>query len=105
MRRDDEVRAEESCFLAPKTPGHIGRVRVDSLKVNAPRKENVEPGFGRARLRAWRVGLDFDFAGINMDVVELPASEEYSPRIKPGCDAMRIDRVERLAAVVSLKAV
>ena len=40
-----------------------------------------------------------------MDVVELPAPEEYSPWIKPGRDATRIDRAERLAAVISLKAV
>ena len=39
-----------------------------------------------------------------MDVVELPAPEEYSPRIKPGRDVTRIDRAERLAAAVSLKA-
>jgi len=40
-----------------------------------------------------------------MDVVELPAPEEYSPWIKPTGDAMRIDRAERLASVASLKAV
>src|SRR6266496_37707 len=40
-----------------------------------------------------------------MDLVELPAPEEYSPWIKPGGDAMRIDRAERLAAAVRLKAV
>ena len=62
MGRDREARGEESTFLAPKTPGHIGRIRFDLLKVNAPREEKVEPGFGRARLGAGRVGLDFDFA-------------------------------------------
>ena len=40
-----------------------------------------------------------------MDVVELPAPEEYSQWIKPGRDAMHIDRAERLATPVSLKAV
>jgi hypothetical protein len=40
-----------------------------------------------------------------MNVVELPAPDEYSPWIKPGRDATRIDRAERLAAVISLKAV
>src|SRR5438477_11676113 len=39
-----------------------------------------------------------------MDVVELPASKEYCPWIKPGRDVTRIDRAERLAAAVSLKA-
>src|SRR5207248_10450047 len=37
--------------------------------------------------------------------VELPAPDEYSPWVKRGRDAMRIDRAERLAAVISLKAV
>ena len=62
MRRDDEARAEESAFLAPKTPGHIGWISFDMLEMNALREENVEPGFGRARLRTGRVDLDFDFA-------------------------------------------
>ena len=62
MWRDGEVRSEESAFLAPKTPGHIGRIRFDVLKINALREENVEPGFGGAWLRFGRVGLDFDFA-------------------------------------------
>src|SRR2546430_4918129 len=74
-------------------------------EINALREENVEPGFGRARLWFGRVGLDFDIARIDMNVVELPAPDEYSPWIKPGRDATRIDRAERLAAVISLKAV
>jgi hypothetical protein len=62
MRRDYEIRAEESAFLAPKTPGHVGWIRFDLLKINALRQENVEPGFGGAWLWLGRVGLDFDFA-------------------------------------------
>ena len=62
MGRDREARGEESTFLAPKTPGHIGWIRFDLLKINAPREEDLKPGFGRTRLWAGRVGLDFDFA-------------------------------------------
>jgi len=79
VRRDGEARAEESAFLAPKTPGHVGWIRFDMPKINALREKNVEPGFGRARLWFGRVGLDFDIARIDMDVVELPAPDEYSP--------------------------
>ena len=62
MWRDYEVRSEEPAFLAAKTPGHIGRIRFDVLKIDALREENVEPGFGGTWLRFGRVGLDFDFA-------------------------------------------
>ena len=44
MWRDGEVRSEESAFLAPKTPDHIGRIRFDVLKINALREENVDQG-------------------------------------------------------------
>ena len=78
MRRDDEARAEESAFLAPKTPRNVGRFRFDKFKVNALRQKNMEPRLCRRRFWRGRIGLDFDFARSNMNIIELPASEKKS---------------------------
>src|SRR2546430_3407652 len=105
MRCDYEARVEESAVLAPKTPRHIGWPRLDPFKVIAPRQKNMEPRLCCRRFWRGRIGLDFYFARLNMDIIELPASEEKSQRIEFCRDAIRIHRAERLAAAVSLKAV
>src|SRR5436305_1256516 len=104
MRRDGEARAEESAFLAPKTPRHIGWLRFDPFKVNAPRQEKMEPRLGWRRFWRRRVGLDFDFARLNMNFIELPAPEKQSQGNEFCRDPACIHRFHCLPSVVGPKA-
>src|SRR4029077_7880899 len=103
VRRDEQMRAEKARLFAAQRPRDVGGLRFNSLQDNPVRQKNCEPPMKRGRFGFVLVNLDLNLAGLNVDVIELPAPGKYRPRIKLGCDTASADRFHRLLSVDRLK--
>ncbi len=79
---DEQGGAEDAGNLVPEFPFHVAVVAEDLFEPEAVRQEDGIPRLRRLGLRFGFVNLDFDFAGVDPDAVELPAPQEDAPGVE-----------------------
>src|SRR5947207_10230952 len=95
--------AKKAAAFAAESPGHIARFRFDTVKINSIREKDGEPGLARLRFLPGLVSLNFNCSRADADLVELPAPQQNSPRIKGRANTMRIDRPQSFLSLLCLE--